>query len=105
MNKNFAPATAAALVAVLTLAVSGIGWAEGMDKGMNDMSEGKTMSKQERNAFSQLDANKDGKISQEEAKKNASLAKKFESVDSNHDQTLDEGEFARFEMETEQSNK
>jgi len=104
MNKNFAPSTAAALVAVMTLAVSGIGWAEGMDNGMHDMSDGKTtMSKQEQKAFSQLDTNKDGKISQEEAKKNPSLAKKFDSVDSNHDQTLDEGEFARFEMETEKS--
>lgn len=103
MNKNFAPSTAAALVAVLTLAASGIGWAGEMEQGTHDMSEGKTMSKQERNAFSQLDTNKDGKITQEEAKKNASLAKKFDSVDTNHDQAVDEGEFARFEMETEKS--
>jgi Ca2+-binding EF-hand superfamily protein len=103
MNKNFAPSTAAALVAVLTLAVSGVGWAEGMNKGMDDMSGGKTMSEKERNAFSQLDTNQDGKISQEEAKKNANLAKKFNNVDSNHDKAVDIGEFARFETETEQS--
>ena len=93
MNKNFSPSTAAALVAVLTLAVTGVGWAEGMDKGMDDMSGGKTLSEEERNAFSQLDTNKDGKISQE----------KFDRADSNHDKVLDVGEFARFETDTEQS--
>jgi len=103
MNKNFVPSTAAALVAVLTLAVSGVGWAEGMDKGMDDMSGGKTLSNEERNAFSQLDSNKDGKISQEEAKKNPKLAEKFDRADSNHDKVLDEGEFARFETDTGQS--
>jgi EF hand len=103
MNKNFAPSIAAALVAVLTLAVTGVGWAEGTDKGMNETSGGKTMTKEERSAFSELDINKDGKISQEEAKKNPNLAAKFDSVDSNHDKTVDEGEFARFEMETEQN--
>ena len=103
MDKNFAPMTAAALAAVLTLAVSGLGWAEGMDKGMDDMSGGKTLSKAEREAFSQLDTNKDGKISQEEAKKNANLAEKFDRADSNKDKVLDAGEFARFETDTEHS--
>ena len=103
MNKNFAPSTAAALVAVLMLGVSDVGWTEGMEKGMDDMSGGKTLSKEEREAFSQLDANKDGKISQEEAKQNAKLAEKFDHADSNHDKALDAGEFARFEMESEQS--
>jgi hypothetical protein len=103
MNKNCAPTTAAALAAVLTLAVSGVGWAEGMDKGMDDMSGGKTLSKEEREAFSQLDTNKDGKISQEEAKKNPNLAERFDRADSNHDKALDAGEFARFETDTEQS--
>ena len=105
MKRIYATSSATALVAVLALAVSGVSWAEGMDKGMKDVSEGNALTQEERDAFSKLDTNQDGKISQEEAKKNASLAKKFESVDSNHDQTLDEGEFARFEMETEQSNK
>ena len=103
MNKNFAPSTAAALVAVLTLSVTGVGWSEGMEKGMNEMSGGKTLTKEERSAFSELDINKDGIISQEEAKKNANLAKKFDSVDSNHDKAVDVGEFARFETDTEQS--
>ena len=103
MNKNFAPWTTAALAAALTLVVSGPAWAEGMDKGMDDMSGGMTLSTEERNAYSELDTNKDGKISQEEAKKNANLAKKFDKVDSNHDNAVDEGEFARFETDTEQS--
>ena len=102
MKKKFAPSTAAALAAVLTLALTGGVWAEGMDKGMDDMSGGKTMSKEESNDFSRLDTNKDGKISQDEAKQNSNLAKKFDSVDSNHDKAVDEGEFARFETETEQ---
>ena len=102
MNKIFAPSTAAALLAVLTLGVAGTGWTEGMEKGMNDMSEGKALTQEERNAFSKLDINKDGKISQEEAKKNGNLAGKFDSVDSNHDKSLDIGEFARFETETDQ---
>jgi len=97
MKKTFAPLTAAALASVLTLAVTGGSWAAGMD----DMSGDKTMSKQEMSKFSQLDTNKDGKISQEEAKHNADLAGKFDSVDDNHDKTIDEGEFARFETDTE----
>jgi|GEM_PF-1058585 len=103
MNKNFAPSTAAALVAVLMLGVSGVGWTEGMEKGMDDMSGGKTLSKEEREAFSQLDTNKDGKISLEEAKKYPKLAEKYDHADSNHDKALDAGEFARFETDTEES--
>ena len=103
MKKNFAPLTATALVAVLTLAVSGASWAAGMEKGMSEMSEGKALSQQQREAFTKLDTNKDGKLSQEEAKNNATLAKDFDSADSNHDKSIDEGEFARFETETEQS--
>jgi Ca2+-binding EF-hand superfamily protein len=103
MKKIYATSTAAALAAVLTLAVSGVGWAEGMDQGMNEMSQGKTLTKEGQSAFSELDVNKDGKISEEEAKKNPDLAGKFDSVDSNHDKAVDEGEFARFETETEES--
>ena len=102
MNKSYAASTATAVAAVLALAISGVGWAEGMEKGMSDMSGDKTMSKEERSAFSDLDINKDGKISQDEAKKNPNLASKFNSVDSNHDKAVDEGEFARFETEIEQ---
>lgn len=101
MYKNYAPTAAAALAAALTLAVSGVGWAEGMEKGMQGTSEGKSMSQEQRTAFSELDTNKDGQISQDEAKKNPDLAKKFDNADSNHDKAVDVGEFARFEMETE----
>jgi hypothetical protein len=101
MKKIFAPSAAAALVTVLTLAVTGGSWASGMESGMDKMSGDKKMSKEEWNKFSQLDTNKDGKISQEEAKHNADLADKFDSVDDNHDKIIDEGEFARFETDTE----
>jgi len=102
MKRTYAPSTATALVAVLALSVSGAVWAEGMDKGMSEMSEGHALTQEERDAFSQLDSNKDGKISQEEAKTNANLAKQFGRADSNQDKAIDEGEFARFEMDTEQ---
>jgi len=101
MKKSFALSSATALVAVLALAVTGVAWAEGMDKGMSETSEGSTLTTEEQSTFSKLDTNKDGKISQEEAKNNADLTDKFDSVDSNHDKVLDEGEFARFEADTE----
>ena len=109
MKKTFKPSTAAALVTVLTFAVTGGGWAAGMGTaegpgtagGMDTMSSGKTLTKEELRAFSQLDTNNDGKISQEEAKKNPNLAIKFDSVDSNHDSAVDEGEFAQFETDIE----
>ena len=103
MKKSFALSSATALVAVLALAATGVAWAEGMDKGMSEKSESTstTLTTEEQSTFSQLDTNKDGKISQEEAKNNADLTDKFDSVDSNHDKVLDEGEFARFEADTE----
>ena len=101
MKRTFALSTATALVAVLALGVAGVSWAEGMDKGMSGTSEGNTLTQEERSAFSALDTNKDGKIDQEEAKQNAELTEKFDSADSNHDKAVDEGEFARFEMDTE----
>ena len=98
MNKTFTPLSTAALVTLLTLAVTGAGRAAGM---MDDTSSGKALNKVEQQAFMQLDTNQDGKISQEEAKKNPGLAARFTKVDSNHDNAVDEGEFARFETETE----
>ena len=103
MKRSYTASTATALVAVLALAVSGASWAEGKDKGMSEMSEGHALTQEEQNAFSQLDSNKDGKISQDEAKQNTTLTEKFGSADSNQDKVIDEGEFARFEMETEQA--
>lgn len=99
MNK-----TIAVSVAVLTLAVTGGSWAEGMSKGMNDnASNSTTLTQKEQQAFSQIDSNHDGKISQEEAKTYADLANKFASVDSNHDNAVDEAEFARFEADSGKS--
>ena len=107
MKRIHAPTTAAALAAVFALAVSGISWAEGMGKGMsqgmdqskNQMTEKHTLTQQERNAFSHLDKNGDGKISKEEAKQSKNLNSQFGQADSNQDNNIDEGEFARFEME------
>ncbi|ALP54028.1 hypothetical protein Tel_13300 [Candidatus Tenderia electrophaga] len=47
--------------------------------------------------YSRLDLDGDGYISKREAQTNPSLAEKFETLDSNQDQRVDEGEFARFE--------
>jgi Ca2+-binding EF-hand superfamily protein len=103
MNKTIALSTATTLVTVLTLAISGGSWAEEMSKGMDNMSNDNTLNQNEQKTFSQLDSNKDGKISQDEAKDNADLATKFESIDSNHDNAVDEAEFARFEAGSEKS--
>ncbi len=46
-----------------------------------------------------LDANKDGLISAEEAKAKPELAKGFSELDKNQDGQLDSAEFAQFEME------
>jgi len=105
MKKIFPSATTAAALTVVTmfaLGTTGGSWASEMDKGMNNMSDSKNLTKEEQHTFSQLDSNKDGKISQEEAKNNRDLTTKFNSVDSNHDNAVDEGEFARFEMDSEQ---
>ena len=115
MKRIYVPTTAAALAAVFALAVSGISWAEGMGKGMsqgmnqgmdqskNQMTEKHTLTQQEQNAFSHLDKNGDGKISKEEAKQSKNLNSQFGQADSNKDNNIDEGEFARFEMETGKS--
>ncbi|HHJ40256.1 MAG: hypothetical protein AXA67_06855 [Methylothermaceae bacteria B42] len=47
--------------------------------------------------LSDLDADKDGVISAEEAQANPDLAKSFESVDENKDGKIDAAEFAQFE--------
>ena len=105
MKKIFPSSTTAATLTVVTLFALGTmggSWASGMEKGMNDMSGGKDLTTEEQHTFSKLDTNHDGKISQDEAKKNRDLTAKFNSVDSNHDSAVDEGEFARFEAVTEQ---
>lgn len=49
-------------------------------------------------SYEDLDANKDGVISAEEAQANPELAAKFRDLDKNQDNQLDAAEFAQFEM-------
>lgn len=49
--------------------------------------------------MSALDANGDGSISAEEAAASPDVAERFEALDQNQDQMLDEAEFSRFEVE------
>lgn len=47
--------------------------------------------------FTKLDADKDGMVSKKEASRNKDLASKWDTLDSNKDGKLDQGEFAAFE--------
>jgi len=53
-------------------------------------------------SFATLDANKDGFISQDEAKSDPQLAENFQKADKNSDDKIDESEFSAFE-ESQQS--
>ena len=44
-----------------------------------------------------VDANKDGKVSKDEAAGNPQLADQFDKLDANHDGNLNQAEFAKFE--------
>ncbi|MCO6442355.1 MAG: hypothetical protein J5I81_15055 [Nitrococcus mobilis] len=47
--------------------------------------------------FNKLDVDQDGRISQQEAAANPTLAERFERLDQNGNEQLDHGEFSRFE--------
>lgn len=47
--------------------------------------------------FTKLDADKDGMVSKKEASKNKDLAAKWDTLDTNKDGKLDQGEFSAFE--------
>jgi hypothetical protein len=47
--------------------------------------------------FTKLDSDKDGMVSKKEASKNKDLAGKWDTLDTNKDGKLDQGEFAAFE--------
>ena len=47
--------------------------------------------------FTKLDADKDGMVSKKEASKNKELTSKWDTLDTNKDGKLDQGEFAAFE--------
>ena len=48
-------------------------------------------------AFTKLDSDKNGMVSRKEASKNKDLASKWDTLDTNKDGNLDQGEFAAFE--------
>jgi hypothetical protein len=47
--------------------------------------------------FTKLDSDKDGMVSKKEASKNKDLTSKWDTLDTNKDGKLDQGEFAAFE--------
>ena len=47
--------------------------------------------------FTKLDSDKDGMVSKKEASKNKDLTGKWDTLDTNKDGKLDQGEFAAFE--------
>jgi hypothetical protein len=47
--------------------------------------------------FTKLDADKDGMVSKKEASKNKDITSKWDTLDTNKDGKLDQGEFAAFE--------
>jgi len=49
--------------------------------------------------FTKLDSDKDGMVSKKEASKNKDLTGKWDTLDSNKDGKLDQGEFAAFESD------
>ncbi len=48
--------------------------------------------------FTRLDTNMDGKISQEEANADSTVSGQFSTLDQNQDSQVDQAEFARFEI-------
>lgn len=56
-----------------------------------------TSSATSNDAFIKLDTDKDGVVSKKEAAKNKALAAKWDTLDTNKDGKLDQGEFAAFE--------
>jgi Ca2+-binding EF-hand superfamily protein len=62
---------------------------------ISQLAAGNTPTTQE--LFKSLDTNKDGYISQQEAKANPKLAKQWDSADANSDGKIEESEFSAFE--------
>ncbi len=54
--------------------------------------------------FQNMDRNKDGYLSREEANENDELAQKWDEADTNHDGKVDESEFSAFEDSEPDSN-
>jgi|GEM_PF-3579937 len=61
------------------------------------------LTKEQQQLLTKLDANHDGVISQEEAKANPALAARFSEIDANSDGRIEQAEFARFEVSSDDS--
>lgn len=59
-----------------------------------------TTSSSSSESFAKLDTDMNGNVSKKEAATNKSLAAKWDTLDTNKDGTLDQGEFAQFESST-----
>ncbi|MGH8482015.1 MAG: hypothetical protein ACRES8_06110 [Nevskiaceae bacterium] len=55
--------------------------------------------------FTKLDGDKDGMVSKKEASKNKDLTAKWDTLDTNKDGKLDQGEFAAFEAGSSSGSK
>lgn len=90
--------TLTALAAAMTLSLTATAGGD-KDKDMHELSQ------EQKDLLTQLDANQDGVISEQEALRHPELAERFRQLDRNGDQILERAEFARFEVdETEGEN-
>lgn len=80
-----------ALVAAMSLSITALAGGD-KDKGMGKLSQ------EQKDLLTQLDANQDGVISEQEALRHPELAERFRQLDQNGDQILEVAEFARFEV-------
>ena len=90
-----------AVVAAIAVAFAGAAFAQKADKPMDSKDadgklskkEAANVSRSETSGFAKLDKNKDGYISQAEAKGNAELAKNFAKWDMNNDGKVNRAEY------------
>ncbi|EAR23399.1 EF-hand domain-containing protein [Nitrococcus mobilis] len=66
---------------------------------------GSSHSGEQGTSFNKLDADQDGRISQQEAAANPALAERFKRLDQNGNEQLDQGEFAQFETMQREKRK
>lgn len=84
--------TLTALVAAMSLSLSAMAGGD-KDKDMHKLSE------EQKDLLTQLDANQDGVISEQEGLRHPELAERFRQLDRNGDAILERAEFARFEID------
>jgi len=94
MRKSLELIAGAALVAVSGLAIAQISPPSSNPPSSTSPSTGAASGG---DVFTKLDADKDGMVSKKEASKNKDLSSKWDTLDTNKDGKLDQGEFAAFE--------